>query len=297
MARTISIVIPTYRRERVLCDTLRALLAFDLSDCEIIVVDQTPEHEHGTREFLASIAGRITHLRLDQPNAPRARNVGVGAARGEIVLFLDDDVIPHPGLLDAHRRAYDDPTVAAVAGRVITIGIPLPATPSRKSRLPVLGWLFFNFAQTTPAEVATGRSCNMSVRRRALEEVGGFDERYAPTTHREETDVCFRLRQRGHRLVFEPRAVVDHLLCGTGGQRSSGRDPALNPSHHVNNFYFVWKNVPWHHRPLVVPVLVIQELRPGRAGLARRSWRDNLRILRLIAQGMWTGRRLARSGQ
>ena len=98
----LSAVIPTYARGQVLCDTLRALLAMDLERCEVIVIDQNVAHEPATRDYLASIADRITHVRLDPPSLARARNLGWKMAAADIVLYLDDDVIPHAGLLDGH---------------------------------------------------------------------------------------------------------------------------------------------------------------------------------------------------
>ncbi len=294
----LSLVVPTYGREQLLCNTLRHLLAMDLYGSEIIVVDQTPQHDAATREYLASIADRIRYLRSDTPNLPRARNLGWKSARGDVVLFVDDDVIPHPGLLEAHRRGYDDPEVGGVAGRVITTGIPLPEKPSVKSRLPGVGWLFFNFAQATPGEVMSARGCNMSFRREVIEEIGGFDESYTMSpSSREDSDFCFRTVRRGYRLVFEPKAALEHLMHREGGQRTVDRDPALSPAHHINNFYFFWKNIPWRHRPLTFLILLVQEFRPGRAGVRRRSWRANLQICRLFARGVWLGWRRARTAR
>jgi GT2 family glycosyltransferase len=207
------------------------------------------------------------------------------------VLFLDDDVIPHASLLAGHRGPYADPTVGGVAGRVVTRGFPLPDDPSPRSRWPGVGWLFFNLAQTVPAEVATARGCNMSFRRSVLEELGGFDERFAPSPYRNDSDLCFRLRRRGYRLVFEPAAAVDHLQDAQGGVRTGRPDEALSLSHHVDNFRFFWEHVPWRHRPLTVLVFLAQEFATRRARALGRSWRDQLRVLGLFARGAWLSHR------
>ncbi len=285
---TLSVVIPTYGRQRILRDTLEALLALDLTGCEVLVVDQNAAHDEATGAYLARVADRIRWLRLSPPGLPRARNAGWRAAAGEIVLYLDDDVLPHPGLVEGHRRPYADPAVGGVAGRVVTRGYPLPEHPSPRNRWPGVGWLFFNLAQTAPAEVATARGCNMSFRRSVLAELGGFDERYAPSPYRNESDLCFRLRRRGYRLRFEPLAAVDHLQHEAGGVRAGGREESLSPSHHVDNFRFFWTHVPWRHRPLTLLVLLAQEFCTRRARAARRPWRVQLRILALMARGAWT---------
>jgi GT2 family glycosyltransferase len=185
--------------------------------------------------------------------------------------------------------------VGGVAGRVLNRGFPMPDRPAWKSHLPWVGWLFFNFAQTQPCEVWTARGCHMSFRRSALEAVGGFDEGYVPwPASREETDLCFRLRQRGWRLLFEPRATVEHLMHASGGERVQHRDSALSPTHHANALYFVWKNVPARHRPLTLLVLLIQELRRRPPERSRRSWRERRHVLGLFLQGVVEGRRRAR---
>ena len=290
----LSIVIPTYARGRVLCDTLRALLVMDLERCEVIIIDQNVAHEPATRDYLASIAHRIKHVRLDPPSLARARNLGWKMAAADIVLYLDDDVIPHAGLLDGHRGSYDEPAVGGVAGRVVTIGYAASETPSPRSRWPAVGWLFFNLAQTVPCDVASARGCNMSFRRAVIEELGGFDERYT-APYRGESDFCFRMRRRGYRLVFEPKAAVDHLMHEQGGVRTTGKDESLRLQHHVDNFRFFWRNIPWWQQAATLVVFLAQEFLTRRARSARRDWRTNLRILWLFARGMWIAHRQAGS--
>ena len=101
--RRVSVVLPTYRREELLCAALEDVLAFKYPDLEIIVVDQTPEHAPGTRAFLDAVADRVRLIRQPRPHVVTALNAGVAAARGEIVLFLDDDVrIADPDFVRAH---------------------------------------------------------------------------------------------------------------------------------------------------------------------------------------------------
>lgn len=274
---------------------LGRLLEVTPADAEVVVVDQTPEVGPALRALLRAAGDRVRYLRQPEPNLPRARNAGWRAARAAIVVYLDDDVIPHPGLLDAHHGAYRAADVGGVAGRVITRGFPLPDRPAWKSRLPWVGWLFFNFAQTARGDVWTARGCHMSFRRAALEALGGFDEGYLPwPASREETDLCFRLRRRGLRIVFEPGAVVEHLMHEEGGERAVHRDSALSPTHHANAFYFFWKNVPARHRPLTFAVLLAQEMRRRRPGRQPRSLRERGHVLALFLRGVLEGRRRAR---
>jgi GT2 family glycosyltransferase len=186
--------------------------------------------------------------------------------------------------------------VAAVAGRIVTRGFPLGDRPSVKSRLPIVGWLFFNYAQMVSADVVTGRGCNLSVRRHVLEALGGFDERFEPgPASCQEVDLCFRLRRCGWRQVFEPTAAVEHLMWAEGGTRAWGQDPGKSWAHHANLGYFFWKSVPAWHRPVLFPALLALELRASRAGLPWRGWRASAAVARLFVRGMRRGWRLARA--
>jgi hypothetical protein len=124
-----------------------------------------------------------------------ARNVGWRASRAPWVVFLDDDVVPTPSWLadldaDLSRAALD---VVAVQGRV---SVPLP-----DGRRPT-DWE----RNVTGLETATWITADMAVRRRALEKVGGFDERF-PRAYREDADLALRLRAEGGRLVMGERRV------------------------------------------------------------------------------------------
>ena len=90
--RRVSVVMATYRREELLRAALEDVLALKYPELEIIVVDQTPEHTPATRALLASVADHVRLIHQARPHVVTALNAGLAAARGEIVLFLDDDI-------------------------------------------------------------------------------------------------------------------------------------------------------------------------------------------------------------
>jgi glycosyltransferase involved in cell wall biosynthesis len=100
----ISVVIPTYGREQALVDSINDVLKQDYADFEVIVVDQTVRHEPDTDRFLAAMvaAGKIQLYQLDWASLPGARNYAVRRAKGDIIVFLDDDVELPAGFLAAH---------------------------------------------------------------------------------------------------------------------------------------------------------------------------------------------------
>ena len=117
----ISVVVPTYRREAVLVETITHLLGLKPQPNEILVIDQSPEHSVAVQAALDGWAnsGAIRYLQPTEPSIPKAMNLGLKEARSEIVLFLDDDIVPDPDLLSAHSRGHKTQGAAVIAGRVI----------------------------------------------------------------------------------------------------------------------------------------------------------------------------------
>jgi glycosyltransferase involved in cell wall biosynthesis len=105
-APTVSVVVPTRNRVAGLADVLSPLLADDATD-ELIVVDDGSSDTTG--HFLAQMAAadpRVRVVQLEGRGAAAARQAGVEAATGTIVLFVDDDVVAAPGLVSGHRRQH-----------------------------------------------------------------------------------------------------------------------------------------------------------------------------------------------
>ena len=100
----VSIAIPTYGREQVLLETVQLLLEQSPRAAEILVVDQTPQHEPATAHQLEEWdqRGEIRLIRRSLPSIPAAMNAALQAASSPLVLYLDDDLIPAAGLIAAH---------------------------------------------------------------------------------------------------------------------------------------------------------------------------------------------------
>ncbi|MGH7432185.1 MAG: glycosyltransferase family 2 protein [Candidatus Methylomirabilales bacterium] len=249
-APSLSVVIPTYGREESLCETLKGVLQLSYADWELLIVDQTPEHKPETMAFLDTLPPPTRRIVLAAPSLPVARNVGAREARGEVVLYLDDDITPLPGLLVAHARHYRDPTVGGVAGRLVSPTGEVRPLDARYSRSP-LPWLYIRFDQKWDCrEVEAAPGGNMSFRRDLIRLVGGFDERFVGNAFREETDFCLRLRATSSRILFDPDAAVIHHFATDGGcdNNSLGRvdDPSVAYYRDFvrNNVYLFCKHVP-----------------------------------------------------
>ena len=208
----LSVVIPTYQRRGILARTLPTVLAQDLPphDFEVIVViDGSTD---GTWEFLEAIERpRCGFQTIQQANCGQAsaRNAGLRAARGDIVLFLDDDVLCVPSLLREHLEAHQEAGSRVVSGLIL-------AAPAEKvdlaSDLNSISCERMASAVRSESgarwpEVACG--VNDSAPRSALLAVGGFDESFS--SMREDSELGLRLWQAGLRVHYQPRAVVYHL--------------------------------------------------------------------------------------
>ncbi|MBI3857263.1 MAG: glycosyltransferase family 2 protein, partial [Planctomycetes bacterium] len=113
----LSVVLPTLDRPEAIYNLLRHLEHQSLAPHEIIVVDQSAVPDARVAAYAAGHP-RIRFHRIAERGLPNARNVGVGLATGDAVLFLDDDSIPDPDLVRFHAQAYADPGVSGVGGRV-----------------------------------------------------------------------------------------------------------------------------------------------------------------------------------
>lgn len=212
----VSVVVPTFNREEVLCQTLKYLFEQDYPNYEILVVDQTAEHTAETQQFLAANSQRLRYIKLEKPSLTRARNVGILRARGAILVFLDDDIVPDKSLVSWHVAALMEPGVGAVAGQVlspdgVTVDTRKVGTIENKTRIVA------NFNSTVATKSLHAVGANNSVWRHLAIEAGMFEPRFAGTAIREETDFYLRLVGMGYGIKFEPRASILHLALTAGG--------------------------------------------------------------------------------
>ncbi|MEM6255568.1 MAG: hormogonium polysaccharide biosynthesis glycosyltransferase HpsN [Cyanobacteria bacterium P01_D01_bin.156] len=254
----ISVVIPTYGREAVLCSTLKNVLAQTYPAFEVIVVDQTRDHEPATTAFLNSLqtSPRVTLYTVDWASLPAARNYAVERCHGDIILFLDDDVELPPGFLAAHAQNYQRDDIGAVAGRVFD-RMKLAESKSAKrietlppeAMDPGIAWYHIDLVHTVkPQQVLTARGCNMSFRRDVFATHGlRFDERFQGSAVREESDFCLRFRRTGLKIWYDPAANLVHLGEETGGCHDiNTRSLKYQLTFYHNHFLMALKNLtPW----------------------------------------------------
>jgi glycosyltransferase involved in cell wall biosynthesis len=209
----LSVVIPTRDRADILAVTLASLRAQEgvAGECEIVVVDNGSSD--GTSEVLRRAADGpglpLRSLREPRPGPAAARNAGVRAARGAVVLFLGDDTRPaDPRVLGGHLQAHDGGPMG-VLGRV-RWDPALEVTPFMRW-LDSSG-LQFAYGRLLPGRVDPVRylyTAHVSLPKELLLDVGGFDERFT-TAAVEDLELGLRLSRRGFTLVYDPALDALH---------------------------------------------------------------------------------------
>jgi GT2 family glycosyltransferase len=195
----ISVVVCTYNGHRTIRDCLGGLSRLRHPNFEVIVVD---DGSSTPIEPIVSAYGFRT-IRTANQGLSAARNVGMEAATGEIVAYLDDDAYPDPDWLTYLSDAFlhtdhvgvGGPNIAPPGdGRIADCVANAPGGP-------VYVLLSDEVAEHIPG-------CNMAFRRAALMEIGGFDPQFRVAG--DDVDLCWRLQERGGTLGFCPAAMVWH---------------------------------------------------------------------------------------
>jgi glycosyltransferase involved in cell wall biosynthesis len=206
----VSIVIPTHNRAWKLARALEAISAIQTAvPWELIVVDNgstdtTPELLEAFARN-SSIPTRIVHM--SSPGASRARNAGIQAARGELLIFVDDDCYVFPDIIDQYRKVFEDPALGFAGGRMLLYDptdFPLTINESIEE-------IRFPGGRAIPCGII--QSGNLAIRRRVLEEVGGFDPNVGPATpffSAEDWELITRIGARGWAGGYFPTPTVSH---------------------------------------------------------------------------------------
>lgn len=203
-----SVVIPTYRRRERVLRHVAALSNQTFDDFEAIVVDDGSDD--GSAAALRALETPFPLSVIEQENqgAAQARNVGAKAARGDLLLFLDDDMEATPSLLAEHDRCHRE-------GADLVVG-DMPLHPDSPPGL--LSWGVGFWAQTRRErllepgaepgldDLLTGQ---ISIARQSFERLGGFDTSFTREGlfGGEDIDFGYRVVKAGLRAVFDPEAI------------------------------------------------------------------------------------------
>jgi len=270
----ISIVIPTIGRQDDIDRCLASLSRQEVVNFEVIIVSDKIDAIQNVIAKHNNIC--VITVQLENSGLTYFRNTGLARASGRIVSFIDDDVILSPAWSREVVASFDSaPSVGGTSGPTI---IPEESRENRdvlafhnrikkdifwkiagkvynsvilENKPYAVGRIFksgaFSVGSNYPEainfnndiEVDYLEACNMSFRKDILDRIGGFLEEYKGLGDWSEPDLAFRVRRAGYRLVFNPRAGVNHNISQKGIFQQRGQD-SYQRMRNFLHFYFKW---------------------------------------------------------
>lgn len=265
----ISIVIPTYNRDEILVDTIKSIIReierFGQENIkELVIVDQSINHSKKVSSFIKDCRklSYFSYIYEKTASLPNARNIGLSHVTGDIVLFLDDDVVLSKGFFSNLLDGYKNENICSVVGGVTIINkdksnILLENQSYLKKIIRKLlciiigggkplfisktGLVLSNIKAKKETLVDMGIGCNMSFRRRIFDEIGLFDTNYIGNALREETDFFVRIKKAKENVLFKPNMHLFHVMANTGGCRNDINEKYWQ-LYFYNQCYFYIKN-------------------------------------------------------
>lgn len=169
----VSVIIPTYNREKCILELLQSLFTQDYKNYEIIVIDQSEQLSEEKKTFIKSHKGKIKYFHIHERGRSLAKNYGILQAKGDIILFCDDDIIPPGNFLSTHVANYNENEIGAVSCRLVEEGQPAISIKN-PLKATFYGKLINKPYSTCSGYVTSLNGGNMSFRRKALNQSGFF---------------------------------------------------------------------------------------------------------------------------
>ncbi len=222
----VSVVIATYNRAHLLKGTLEALASQAVPGSlkwEMVVVDNNSRDSTAqvVTAFSKTTAAPVRYVFESEPGVSRARNRGIREARGSIIAFTDDDVLPAPDWIAQLVAAIDRWNAHGVGGRILPrweTSPPLWLTDSRYlcNRLAIMDCESSRLLALPVEAQPQVWGANMAFRRELLESVGGFDPQLGGIGKRlfrgEETDLIKRALGLGLKIAYDAGLTVFHRI-------------------------------------------------------------------------------------
>jgi len=216
MKPLVSIVIPNYNGRELIEKCLKAVLKTDYPNFEVLLVDDASTD--GSVEFVKALFGSDPRLRILRNSlnigAAATRNVGIGASRGQIIAFLDNDTEIEPGWLKELVEVLDsNEKIGAAQSKILLLDGHLACVG--ELIIPYIGWVILKGSGKKDdgsydrIDDICASSGAMAVNRKVAKKAGLFDPMLAFLQF-EDLDFSWRIWLTGHRVVFAPRSVVYH---------------------------------------------------------------------------------------
>ena len=238
----VSLIIPTYNRQEIVFQTLQYIKQQSISGFEVVLVDQTESNDSNLNNFKDD-GFKYKYLKIKETGLPNARNVGVENAKGEILIFIDDDSIPDSDLIQSYMNLFNDyeKDKFCIGGRIIEKN----TTMFKESNSIVGGWITWygktlkNFDTVKSGECEWASGGNFGLTKDLFIEAGGFDPKFIGTAVLEDGDFGYAVKKIGGRVYYYPEPVIEHLRIPTGGVRQN--NPAKGMFYRAHNTVYFFR--------------------------------------------------------
>ena len=254
-----SVLIPSFQRPDKLALCLHSLASQTSLPNEVIVVWQGDDMttRNSVEQLRHTLPYSLKLLHCSETGVVPAENTALDAAKGEIILLCDDDVVTPPDWIARHLSFYSDPKIGAVGGPANNYSPDGSLFPKRKKQptgqLAWYGKCYGNmydqveeWLSRSPIDVDHLVGYNISLRRCAFER---FESHLKPYWQMFELDVCLQVKAQGYRVVFDFANVVQHYPTNTayaGGRDGDLQIKIFNAC--FNHAFVLAKHSPWHLR-------------------------------------------------
>lgn len=255
MEFSISVIIPTIDRDSVTLGTLRAFEKQSHHNFELIVIDQTPGGSSLLRDFSTDIY-QYKYVAIKTRGLPNARNVGAETSNGDILIFVDDDIIPSKELVSDFINEFKNQGagVWVIGGKVYEPGSNILSEKKNISGgyVTFYGKTLKNFYSDKYSECQWAAGGNFGVRRDCYFKAGGFDTNYIGNAILEDGDFGFSIRKQGGKVLYSPKPEIEHLRISSGGTRQT--DPAKGMYYRAHNTVYFFRKF---KKTLLLPIVFL----------------------------------------
>jgi GT2 family glycosyltransferase len=282
-SKQVSVIICTYNRKVMLKKCLDAIFLQDFPDYAYEVVVVIDGSTDGTELILQELSPpcQFKFIRQENTGLATARNNGSKEAEGEILLFLDDDIIAIPELITEHIKYHQ-------AGHPLVVG-NIPVYPVKYSDYMIEGtkaWAQDQFQKMEQENYEITFQdiyfANASIKRELFYELGGFDEQFRYYGV-EDRDFAYRLLKAGIKPMYNPRAIGyqiylkdfntycnNYYWVGRGEVKLVKKYPELWPFLRLSGYHYAswWKKITrhaslWYPKPVALVMTILKSMMEG----------------------------------
>ena len=280
----VSVLICTRDRPEKLRRALEAIAQLSVPvgvDFEVLVMDNGSGNDltaSACRDLQSVLTGRLRGFHLPFAGKSRAANAGFKLSRGDIIAFLDDDVVPRKDWLAVICQHFsEDAGLGVMTGRVELLDEQdLPVGVRRSDQRIVLRDL---------ADLYLLIGCNLAIRRGVVERIGLFDANLGPGSRagfHEDHDFFYRAWRAGEKVVYEPSLFVYH----GHGRQSAAQEVRIKRSYTMGRGAFFAKQI--LKRDRLILGMMYWELRSETRNLFGERWQSSAQQLSWLLSGFFT---------